>query len=430
MRPRRWLEFLSDYDSEIRYHPGKANVVVDALSRKERIKPLRVRALVMTIGLNLPKKILNAQAEARKEKNYVAEDLHGMINKLEPRANGTLCLNNRSWILCFGDLRALIMHESHKSKYSIHPGSDKMFKAEYQKPSGLLVQPETPQWKWDNITMDFVTKLPKTKCLSDESLAKPLDEIQIDNKLHFIEEPIEIMDREVNKARGAQIHWGSLFGKSQFGGVTDWYQSQGYREPAMSYASFAVTYTSVYTDSEPGRVFWGADEEISDGGIPRVIVYGYDGLPMQPVAPPSPDYIPGPEEPQTPPIPQDEDEGEPMFIQPQDTDYVPEPIYPEYIPLEDEHVFPVEEQPLPHVDSPTAESPWYVMIMTAIHLGMTPMMRMRTEEDEEEEHLAPTDSAFVVLTVEPVSPPEGTEPVIPPPSTDMSTTEARITVRL
>ncbi|GKC08478.1 putative reverse transcriptase domain-containing protein [Tanacetum coccineum] len=124
-------------------------------------------------GLNLPKQILYAQAEARKEENYVAEDLHRMINKLEPRADGTLCLNNKSWIPCFGDLRALIMHELHKSKYSIHPGSDKMYqdfkklywwpnmkaeiatyvskcltcakvKAEYQKPSGLLVQPEIP----------------------------------------------------------------------------------------------------------------------------------------------------------------------------------------------------------------------------------------------------------------------------------------------
>ncbi|GJW80682.1 hypothetical protein Tco_0144657 [Tanacetum coccineum] len=91
----------------------------------------------------------------------------------------------------------------------------------------------------------------------------------------------------------------------RFEGVTDWYQSQGYREPAvMSSASSAVTYTSVYTDSEPGRAFWGADdEEISEGGIPRVIVLGYDGLPIQPVAPPSPDYIPGPEDPQTPPVP-------------------------------------------------------------------------------------------------------------------------------
>ncbi|GJU67194.1 retrotransposon protein, putative, ty3-gypsy subclass [Tanacetum coccineum] len=66
MRQRRWLELLSDYDCEIRYHPGKANVVADALSRKERSKPLRVRALVMTIGLDLPKQILNAQTEAQK----------------------------------------------------------------------------------------------------------------------------------------------------------------------------------------------------------------------------------------------------------------------------------------------------------------------------------------------------------------------------
>ncbi|GJZ86575.1 putative reverse transcriptase domain-containing protein, partial [Tanacetum coccineum] len=107
MRQRRWLELLSDYDCELRYHLGKANVVADALSQKSRPKPLRV--------------------EARKEENYGTEDLCGMIKNIEPRADGTLCLMNRSWIPCFGDLRALIMHESHKSKYSIHPGSDKMY---------------------------------------------------------------------------------------------------------------------------------------------------------------------------------------------------------------------------------------------------------------------------------------------------------------
>ncbi|GJV50875.1 putative reverse transcriptase domain-containing protein [Tanacetum coccineum] len=127
MRQRRWIELLSDYDCEIRYHPGKANVVADALSRKERIEPLRVRALVMTIGLDLPSRILEAQKEAVKVENIEAEDIGGMLKKLEARADGTLCLDNRSWLPCYGDTRSLIMHESHKSKYSIHPGSDKMY---------------------------------------------------------------------------------------------------------------------------------------------------------------------------------------------------------------------------------------------------------------------------------------------------------------
>ncbi|GJU98013.1 putative reverse transcriptase domain-containing protein [Tanacetum coccineum] len=113
----KWLELLSDYDCELRYHPGKANVVADALSQKSRHKPLRVRALVMTIGLNLPARILNAQVEARKEENYETEDLHGMIKNLEPRVDGMLCLKNRSWIPLFGDLRALIMHEQYLKKW-------------------------------------------------------------------------------------------------------------------------------------------------------------------------------------------------------------------------------------------------------------------------------------------------------------------------
>ncbi|GJU96940.1 hypothetical protein Tco_1326211 [Tanacetum coccineum] len=227
----------------------------------------------------------------------------------------------------------------------------------------------------------------------------------------------------------------------------------------MSSATSAVTYTSVYTDSEPDRAFWGADdEEVSEGGIPRVIVLGYDGLPLQPVAPPSPDYIPGPENPQTPPVPQDEDEREPMFVQAHDPDYVPEPIYPEYIPLEDDHEFPAEEQPLPPVDSPTAESPGYVTESdpeedpeeyeddeTEDGPVDYPMdggddgddddgdssrddANDEDEDEEEEEHLAPADSTTVIPVDEPVFPPEGTEPVIPPPSTDI-TIRARITVR-
>ncbi|GJZ88421.1 putative reverse transcriptase domain-containing protein [Tanacetum coccineum] len=151
MRQRRWLELLADYDYEIRYHPRKAI----------------------------------------KEENIKAENLRGMDKAFEVHRDGTRCIKNRSSLPLFDNLRDLIMHESYKSKYSIHPGSDKMYqdlkklywwpnmkaiiseyvgkcltcsrvKAEYQKPSGLLIQPKIPMWKWERITMDFVTKLPKT----------------------------------------------------------------------------------------------------------------------------------------------------------------------------------------------------------------------------------------------------------------------------
>ncbi|GJY96899.1 putative reverse transcriptase domain-containing protein, partial [Tanacetum coccineum] len=150
MRQSRWLELLSDYDCDIRYHPGKVNIVADALSRG-------------MIRKDIPKE------------------------RLEPRADGTLCLHGRSWLPCYGDLRFVIMYESHKSKYSIHPGSEKMYqdvkklywwpnikadiaayvskcltcarvKAEDQRPSGLLVQPEIPEWK-KNDPLDKLARL-------------------------------------------------------------------------------------------------------------------------------------------------------------------------------------------------------------------------------------------------------------------------------
>ncbi|GJX22474.1 putative reverse transcriptase domain-containing protein [Tanacetum coccineum] len=158
MRQRRWLELLSDYNCDIYYHPGKANVVADAFSRKEWSKPLRVRALVMTIGLNLPRQILDAQTEALKPKNLTAKDVGGMLRqdltkeRLKLRADGTLCLNNRSWLPC------------HICKAS---GLTYAKQAEHQKPSGLLVQLEIPEWKWEKITMDYVTKLPKTQTFDE-----------------------------------------------------------------------------------------------------------------------------------------------------------------------------------------------------------------------------------------------------------------------
>ncbi|GKD91853.1 putative reverse transcriptase domain-containing protein, partial [Tanacetum coccineum] len=157
-------ELLSDYDCDICFHLGKANFMADALSRKEQEPPLRVQALVMTISLELPKQILNAQTEARKPENLKNEDVRGMLvenskdpekfrtKKLEPRADGTLRFNGRSWLPCYGDLRTVIMHESHKSKYSIHFGFDKM----YQDMKKLY-------W-WPNMKANIATYV--SKCLT------------------------------------------------------------------------------------------------------------------------------------------------------------------------------------------------------------------------------------------------------------------------
>ncbi|GKA27699.1 reverse transcriptase domain-containing protein [Tanacetum coccineum] len=163
MRQRRWIELFSDYDYEIRYHPGKANSSI-----KDRI--------------------LAAQKEACDESAGLQKGLDKMI---EHRSDGALYYLDRIWVPLKGDVRTLIMDEAHKSKYSVHPGADKMYydlrdrywwpgmkkdiavyvsrcltclkvKAEHQRPSGLLQQPEIPEWKWEGIAMDFVTKLPRT----------------------------------------------------------------------------------------------------------------------------------------------------------------------------------------------------------------------------------------------------------------------------
>nr|GFA81299.1 reverse transcriptase domain-containing protein [Tanacetum cinerariifolium] len=184
MHQRRWIELFSDYDCEIRHHLGKANVVADALSRKERAKPRRVRAMRMTIHSSIKAKILEAQSEAFKNASTRTEMLKRLDNQLERKEDGRLYLVERIRVPVYGNLRTLIMNGSHATRYSIHPGADKMFydlrglywwlgtkkdiamyvskcltcskvKAEHQKPSGLLQQPEIPEWKWENITMDF-----------------------------------------------------------------------------------------------------------------------------------------------------------------------------------------------------------------------------------------------------------------------------------
>lgn len=189
MRQRRWVELLNDYDCDIKYHPGKANVVADALSRKETVKPVRVRSLVISVQTSLKAQIIQAQQEAFAEDRLKNESLFGLARQLEPKDDGVLYFLDRIWVPV--GLRKLILDEAHKSNYSVHPGADKMYqdlrdfywwpgmkraiaeyvskcltcskvKVEYQKPSGLLHQPKIPIWKWERITMDFVTKLPRS----------------------------------------------------------------------------------------------------------------------------------------------------------------------------------------------------------------------------------------------------------------------------
>ncbi|GJT54955.1 putative reverse transcriptase domain-containing protein [Tanacetum coccineum] len=320
MRQRRWLELLSDYDYEICYHSGKANVVADALSMKERDQPLRVQAL------NIKNKDVGGMLlENAKDPEKVRKE------KLEPRADRTLCFNGRSWLPCYGNLRTVIMHKSHKSKYSIHPGSDKMYqdmkklywwpnmkadiatyiskcltyakvKAEHQRPLGLLAEvgevqltrPEMVQETteknvlikqrmqaardrqksyadfkrksvefqvgdkvspWKGVvpfvkrgklnpryvgpfkvlervgSVTYKLELPEElyrvhntfyvsnlkKCYADEPLAIPLDGLHLDDKLQFIEEPVEIMDQEVKQLRHScvpivKVRWNSKRG--------------------------------------------------------------------------------------------------------------------------------------------------------------------------------------------------------------------------
>ncbi|XP_076943902.1 uncharacterized protein LOC143614308 [Bidens hawaiensis] len=173
------------------YHPGKANVVADALSRKENLKPRRVRALQLTIHTGLPDRIREVQIEALKAENFDFEALRGINGKSKVESDGIRYYNDRIWVPRYGNLRELVMDEAHKYRYSVHPSSDKMYqdlrelywwpgmkeeianyvakcltcakvKVEYRKPFGLLQQPVIPMGKWEQISMDFITKLPNT----------------------------------------------------------------------------------------------------------------------------------------------------------------------------------------------------------------------------------------------------------------------------
>nr|GEX48935.1 hypothetical protein [Tanacetum cinerariifolium] len=276
MRQRRWIELFSDYDCEIHYHPGKAKVVADALSRKERAKRRRVRAMSMTIHSIIKAKILEAQSEASKNTNTPTEMLKGLDKQLERKEDGGLYLAERIWVPVYDNLRTLIMNEAHatrkcrtpiawtevgegkllgpeiiqettdkivqiKERLKVARDCQKSYADKRRKPLEFSVGDKvllkvSPRkgvvrfGKRSKLSSRYVgpfeivkrigpvayrLRLPQElvgvhdtfhvsnlkKCLADVNLHVPLDEVKVDDKLHFVEEPIEILYRGVKKLK-------------------------------------------------------------------------------------------------------------------------------------------------------------------------------------------------------------------------------------
>ncbi|GKE51777.1 hypothetical protein Tco_1486933 [Tanacetum coccineum] len=158
------------------HHPGKANVVADALSRKERLKPRRVRAMSITIHSGLKTKILEAQSEASKDVKAPTKWLRGLERHFEQRDDGEIYFFDCIWIPSVGGVRKLIMDEAHTSRYSELSCVHDTFHVSNLK-----------------------------KCLAEQDVQVPLDEIEIDENLRFVEEPIEIVERDVKKLNRRRI---------------------------------------------------------------------------------------------------------------------------------------------------------------------------------------------------------------------------------
>nr|GEY47985.1 putative reverse transcriptase domain-containing protein [Tanacetum cinerariifolium] len=202
----------------------KANVVADALSRKEQ-EPLRVRALVMTISLDLPEQILNAQTEARKPENIKNEDVGGMQKSyadlkrkpMEFQVEDKVMLKVSPW------------------KGVVHFGKRKKLNPRYVGPFKVLEKIGKVAYKLElpeelSIVHNTFHMSNLNKCHADEPLAVPLDGLHFDDKLHFVEEPVEIMDREVKRLKRSQIPLVKVRWNSKRGPEFTWERKDQFRK--------------------------------------------------------------------------------------------------------------------------------------------------------------------------------------------------------